>query len=267
MRKVFLWVGLIVLGWSAGASALPVNNPITSGLVAAYEFSGNADDSSGSGNDGVANGATPTVDRFGNANSAYFFDGLQSTIQLSSHVVGLTEFSYSVWVNYHSNSPPPGAPDAWRDIVMTGVVRIGFIEDGNIRADVYADRSGGMTTSPSTRYMQTLDASLTRDSWTHLVINGYSDNSIDAYVNGNVVNSSLFVDGGVTGDAVNSAIGSNAHHVEHEFFGVIDDVYIYDRALSASEVQTLYSAVPEPSTALFLGLGLAGMAAARRRVR
>lgn len=46
--------------------------------------------------------------------------------------------------------------------------------------------------------------------------------------------------------------------------GLIDDVYIYDRALSASEVQTLYSTVSEPSTALFLGLGLAGMAVRRK---
>ena len=38
----------------------------------------------------------------------------------------------------------------------------------------------------------------------------------------------------------------------------VDDVYIYDRALSASAVQTLFSVVPEPSTALLLGLGLAG---------
>ena len=52
------------------AGAVPV---ITNGLVAAYEFNGNADDVSGNGNNGVVIGATLTADRFGNVGSAYSF--------------------------------------------------------------------------------------------------------------------------------------------------------------------------------------------------
>ena len=57
MRKFSLLVLVVVFsGWSSGASAVPSNNPITNGLFAAWEFSGNADDVSGNGNDGVVNG-------------------------------------------------------------------------------------------------------------------------------------------------------------------------------------------------------------------
>ena len=50
--------------------------PITNGLLAAYEFSDNADDSSFNGNAGLVNGGvTFTADRFGNADSALNFDG------------------------------------------------------------------------------------------------------------------------------------------------------------------------------------------------
>ena len=44
-------------------------------LVAHYTFSGDASDQSSYGNDGTVRGATLTKDRFGNENSAYYFDG------------------------------------------------------------------------------------------------------------------------------------------------------------------------------------------------
>ena len=50
----------------------------------------------------------------------------------------------------------------------------------------------------------------------------------------------------------------------HLLNGTLDDVYIYDRALSPAEVATLF-AVPEPSTALLLGIGLAGLGMRTRR--
>ena len=47
--------------------------------------------------------------------------------------------------------------------------------------------------------------------------------------------------------------------------GALDDVYIYDRALSASEVQALFSSVPEPSTSLLIGIGLIGLSTSNGR--
>ncbi|MFM7769023.1 MAG: hypothetical protein ACKO8Q_00520, partial [Bacteroidota bacterium] len=51
-----------------------------SGLVGYWPFCGNANDASGNGNNGTVNGATLTADRFGNANSAYSFDGVNDGI-------------------------------------------------------------------------------------------------------------------------------------------------------------------------------------------
>ena len=50
----------------------------------------------------------------------------------------------------------------------------------------------------------------------------------------------------------------------YNFDGLIDDVYIYDRALSPAEVFTL-ATVPEPSTGLLLATGILGLAVSRRR--
>ena len=73
MKKLLLILPLIVAGTVFGQS-VPSYFP-TQGLIAAYLFTGNPADSSGNGNTGVVTGATLTTDRFGNANSAYYFNG------------------------------------------------------------------------------------------------------------------------------------------------------------------------------------------------
>ncbi|MGZ5254993.1 MAG: hypothetical protein ACXWV4_11635, partial [Flavitalea sp.] len=53
------------------------------GLIAYFPFNGNANDISGNGNNGIPlNGVQPTTDRFGVANSAYYFDGINDYIRV-----------------------------------------------------------------------------------------------------------------------------------------------------------------------------------------
>ena len=240
------------------ASAVPV---ITNGLVAAYEFSGNANDVSGNGNNGVVNGATLTEDRFGNLDSAYSFDGLDDRISLTNSIVGDPEYSQSVWFRYQ---PRPGDPP---DILTTGVGRIVLFDDsGDLRLDVHADRVGGATGNPSTSYKYKANVSIPQNQWTHLVFTAQSDNSVTAYLNGiELVLSPVVVDGGQTGDTLGSEIGAAWASPDHHLLGAVDDIYLYNRALSAAEVQTLYSVIPEPNTALLLGIGLTALAVRREK--
>jgi hypothetical protein len=55
---------------------------ISNGLVAQYDFTGNANDLSGNSNDGTVNGAVLTADRYGNPNSAYLFNGTTDNISV-----------------------------------------------------------------------------------------------------------------------------------------------------------------------------------------
>src|SRR5664279_2298442 len=78
---------------------------ITSGLVAWYPFNGNANDASGNGNNGVVYNATLTTDRFGNANSAYDFNGSSSYVDIPQNGIlnGLiTNFTLSAWIYQRS---------------------------------------------------------------------------------------------------------------------------------------------------------------------
>jgi len=61
------------------------NADLDDGLVAYYPFDGDATDSSGNGHDGTVYGATLVVDRNGQANGAYSFDGQNDYIKIPLH--------------------------------------------------------------------------------------------------------------------------------------------------------------------------------------
>ena len=71
----------------------------TSNLVAFYPFNGNANDESGNNLNGTVNGATLSLDRFSNPESAYSFDGSDIiTIAHNDLLNNNNELSFSVWV-------------------------------------------------------------------------------------------------------------------------------------------------------------------------
>ena len=72
---------------------------LNQGLVAYYPFSGNSNDMSGNGNNPSFNNATLTADQFGNANSAYYFDGATNYIQIpNSSTLQTSQITLSAWV-------------------------------------------------------------------------------------------------------------------------------------------------------------------------
>jgi murein DD-endopeptidase MepM/ murein hydrolase activator NlpD len=82
------------------------NNSVISsgvGLVAYYPFNGNANDDSGNGNNGTVYGATLTTDRFGYANSAYSFDGIDDYVTVEETIdFKLTTWSITGWVKVNN---------------------------------------------------------------------------------------------------------------------------------------------------------------------
>ena len=70
---------------------------LTDGLVAYYPFNGNANDESGYGNHGTVYGATLAVDRFGNLNKAYNFNGIDNYIKASAENLPTGDRTVSLW--------------------------------------------------------------------------------------------------------------------------------------------------------------------------
>lgn len=79
---------------------------LNNGLIAYYPFNGNANDESGNGIDGIVDGASLTDDRLGNSNTAYKFDGINDHIGMGYNVWSKSDLlssSYTCWVKVGTN--------------------------------------------------------------------------------------------------------------------------------------------------------------------
>ncbi len=95
MRVFLIWCVCSFLSYGKASGQIEPAN----GLVAFYPFNGNADDASGNGHHGqVLNGLSLTTDRFGNANAAYAFDGVDDYIRITDNGAFSTpQFSIVLW--------------------------------------------------------------------------------------------------------------------------------------------------------------------------
>src|SRR6218665_583898 len=99
MKNLFLRTILFFLFASYEAlSQVPPYVP-ANGLVRYWGFNGNTNDESGNNNHGTATNVTLTTDRFGNANSAYQFNGINSRISTANAFfnAGWESFTISCW--------------------------------------------------------------------------------------------------------------------------------------------------------------------------
>ena len=97
MIKYLLFTAIVLVFTSYAFSQVPNYVP-TNGLVGYWPFNGNANDESGNGNNGTVNGATLTTDRYGNANSAYYFDYYQDIVTPFNLISGTQSRTISFWM-------------------------------------------------------------------------------------------------------------------------------------------------------------------------
>ena len=90
----FILTILLLNGVLTMNAQIPMDN-----LVGHWPFNGNANDESGNNNDGIVNGATLSIDRFGNESSAYHFDGRGDNISIPDFNVEFDEMTLSFWFN------------------------------------------------------------------------------------------------------------------------------------------------------------------------
>jgi chitodextrinase len=212
--------------------SVTVNNvgpPPPTGLVAAYGFEAgtgtSVTDKSGNGNNGTISNATWTsAGKFGNALS---FNGTNAWVTVpDSNSLDLTSgMTLEAWVK------PDALGTSWRTVIFKE-------QPGNTVYDLYANTS---TTRPDAGVYVGGErevrgtAALPLNAWTHLAAT-FDGATLTLYVNGTQA-ASLAAGGNIATSAGALRIGGN--NIWPEWFsGQIDEVRIYNRALSPAEIQS-----------------------------
>ena len=247
-----------VYAYNTGGNSLTYTNEATAktlddiqgllknGLVAYYPFTGNAGDSSGNNNHGTVNGATLTTDRFGNANKAYSFDGVNNFIQAVVQNLPLNNSARSFSAYIYTSL----LQDAFGTIVSygegVGVANAGKLNDvfvGTTTNRVYlANNEIGTYTDLTNSIV---------NSWKHIVItyDGVNLSNIKIYVDGQLqistrfnsfnltqlitTNSNLFI------GKTSQTYAPNGQSTNYRFKGKLDDIRIYNRVLTQDEITYL----------------------------
>ena len=213
---------------------------INTGLVAYYPFNGRAVDESGFGNHGVLNGATLTRDRFGYPNQAYHFDGASSILVADSKSLNPTNgLTISVWFR----------ADNWDGYGPRLVSKGGYNLCANLAT---GQKRFEFDVATSAVFMPQIIAPLTQPNvWDHLVAI-YATNRMEIYINGSLANASYKTNGSIVrvpvkwGSATeyyDLYIGQKPGDLKSAngyWIGDLDDIRIYNRALSDCEVTALH---------------------------
>jgi subtilase family serine protease len=206
----------------------PVN--LDEGLVAYYPFNGNANDESGNGHNGTVYGASLTTDRFGNESSAYDFDG-NDVIHISHSQSISPEYPTVVaWVN-------PDNITHWHQVVTKRYAENSSPYNSYILTTNAEGANNKWGFSSSFIGSANSPEKITPNVWSFLV-GTYDGAHVKLFLNGELVSSSAKT-GTIEYSNLSLRIGM-ANPTLH-FRGLIDDVRIYNRALSEAEILALYN--------------------------
>ncbi len=227
---------ILVFGWLnySQAQNLPTYVP-TNGLVGWWPFNGNANDESGNGNNGTVIGATLTGDRFDNSATAYSFNGTNNFIYINNTVGNFqnSNFTISCWVKDVDSINGGTLISKRKDIGYGNFFSMSWgnapsLElNQNLMSDYYSYRS----------------SSNLLNNWKSYVLSR-TGNIIKIYINGNLHftdTTSVIHNINNTANLTFGARYAGTNMFDH-INSKLDDIGIWNRALTESEIKRLYNA-------------------------
>ncbi len=217
------------------------------GLIGYWPFNTN-EDLSGNGNYARIHGAIPAKDRFGTKYSSYKFDGIDDYINLgNNNIFNSNNISLSIWF-FELIKPLEGTTHTILSKSTSIYNQIGYrIETSHDMSTYFVQSQMGIIKS-GTGFIKSPPVTL--NTWTNIVISKNGPN-VQMYKNGRLVNSNnnLYSLINNNNDLIIGA--TTDFNIRTGFFnGLIDDVAIWNRALTTEEIKSIYEFDPSINTKL-----------------
>lgn len=269
---------LAIAGAMPASAALTAyrNAVLSNAPIVYYEFdetSGTAANNSGSlsANSDYNGTLTGTITlnqtSFTNGGNAFDFGG--GRITFADTLGAMTEWTVEAWINVAST----GISDAhlfgndlggWNDDVLIGMSPEG--NTGGVGAGNFGVVQQG---SPGSVRDHAGGTTLSINTWHHVVVTGSTTaGELSVYVDGTLAETNSSLTNGVSFGDNAYAIGAKRATGGNEFDGLIDEVAVYNRALTGTQINNNFNSitsVPEPSSVTLLGLGGLALILRRRR--
>lgn len=244
MKKVF-YTAIAILGFVNLTMAQVPSYVPTNGLVGYWPFNGNANDASGNGNNGTVNGVTSTTDRFGKSNSAYFFS-LNNYISGNCSNLPKGNRTISIWFNSDSIGGNNGTSLIGYGGGVCGTSYLQLINNpynGGNQFEIQGHCNNQLVTY---NYGSNNHP---KGAWFHWIVTSDSVAGTKFYLNGNLissdnnflnqtnVNNKIFIFGG--------SVSTNGNSYYYDaggmpIIGKLDDIGIWNRALTQVEIRNIY---------------------------
>jgi hypothetical protein len=229
MKIKLNFFGILFIGFTIVAKAQTPSYVPTNALLAWFPFDNNSSDVSGNNNNGANNNVTFISDRNGNPNAAGSFNGINAWLEVASPSFTFAHtdsFTYSVWVN-KDVQPAAGV-----------FLMVGSNAAGNFISILQGPNNTQFGTNKQQSAWIWTTCPHTLNVWDHYVAT-YNAGIMRLYRNGTFESTTTFTHTNVTAANLPLYIGRGVGGAY--FKGAIDDVGIWGRALSDTEINNLYN--------------------------
>jgi hypothetical protein len=243
-------------------TAFPSSNPtvqptvhiaseLKEAITGFYDIKDSLNDKSGNGNNGKAHGGISfTADRFGSEKSSIEFDGNSGYVEVPTRNSGqlITNFTLSFWIYPNISQLLPGTVVFDKSAYLSETCGWSLIY---LRAHLfrfsYSVQHSGRRLAVSSNSSSSVLFDVEGTDWSHVTLVKELQNLL-AYRNGHLVNSTIIpLSESLPYSSLPLVIGTskdvlfrNENVNSSSFYsGSLDDIFIYDRALSAGEITKL----------------------------